>query len=244
MSTWNPWHGCHKLSEGCRHCYVYRMDEKHGKDSAAVTKTQNFNMPIQKNRKGVYKIPPGTLVYTCFTSDFFVEDADPWREEAWEMIRERSDLMFLMATKRIDRFSSCLPRDWGDGYENVVVCCTVENQDRADDRLPIFLEAPIRHKCVICEPLLEKVDLSPYLGGWIEQVIAGGESGLEARPCDYSWFTFLRAQCQKAGVSFHFKQTGARFIKEGKCYRIPRRFQHMQAAKAGIDLKQEKEHVK
>ena len=102
------------------------------------------------------------------------------------------------------------------------ICCTAENQDRADYRLPLYKEAPIRYKSIICEPLLERMDLSPYLGDWVLEVIAGGESGNEARVCDYDWILDLREQCITKGVSFHFKQTGARFKKDGKYYRIKR----------------------
>lgn len=233
--NWNPWHGCHKLSPGCMNCYVYRMDAKREKDSSKVTKNKDFSLPLKRKRDGSYKIPSGEMIYTCFTSDFFVEDADPWREEAWKMMRERSDCRFLMITKRIDRFWSCIPEDWGQGYPNVHICCTAENQDRADYRLPLYKEAPIRYKSIICEPLLERMDLSPYLGDWVLEVIAGGESGNEARVCDYDWILDLREQCITKGVSFHFKQTGARFKKDGKYYRIKRQFQHKQARKAGID---------
>ena len=118
-SMWNLWHGCHKWSEGCRHCYVYRTDGKYGKDSSVVTKTEKFGLPLQKKKNGEYKIPSGNLVYTCFTSDFLIEDADEWRAEAWEMMRIRQDLHFMFITKRIDRLQQCLPPDWGDGYDNV-----------------------------------------------------------------------------------------------------------------------------
>ena len=109
---WNPWHGCRKLSEGCRYCYVYRRDAKYDIDSTIVRKTKNFDLPLQKKRSGEYKIPAGTDVYACFTSDFFIEDTDSWRNEAWDMIRQRDDLTFLMITKRIDRFTESLPGDW------------------------------------------------------------------------------------------------------------------------------------
>lgn len=234
---WNLWHGCHKLSAGCKHCYVYRGDARRDVNSAIVTQTKNFDLPIKRKRNGEYKIPSGTLVYTCFTSDFFIDDADGWREEAWKMMRDRSDLNFLMITKRIDRFNECLPDDWGEGYENVTVCCTVENQACADYRLPIYKAAPIRHKIIICEPLLERIDLRPYhIGEWIEQVVVGGESGNEARPCDFDWIMELREVCAENHISFWFKQTGAKFIKDGKLYNIRRHFQHSQARKAGINV--------
>ncbi len=236
MATWNLWHGCHKISPGCQHCYVYRQDEQHGKDSSIVTKTANFYLPIKKDRHKNYKLASGSLVYTCFTSDFFLEDADCWRQEAWEMIRTRRDLHFLFVTKRIHRFYDCIPSDWGSGYPNVTICCTVENQDRADARLPIFLSAPICRKEIVLEPLLEPVDLSAYLCPQIKGVTVGGESGPQARPCNYDWILSLRRQCMDAGVPFHFKQTGKRFVKDGKLYVIARKYQHAQAKKAGIDF--------
>lgn len=234
---WNLWHGCHKLSPGCMHCYVYRGDARRDVDSTVVTQTKNFDLPLRKKRSGEYKIPSGTLVYTCFTSDFFVEDADPWRGEAWRMMRERSDLNFMMITKRIDRLAWCLPEDWGEGYDNVTICCTIENQACADYRLPIYKAAPIKHKIIICEPLLEGIDLRHFdIGSWIEQVVVGGESGYDARPCDFDWVMELHDICRENNVAFWFKQTGSKFIKDGKLYPIKRQLQHSQARKAGINL--------
>lgn len=232
---WNPWHGCVKLSEGCRNCYVYRIDGSHGRDSREVYRTADFDLPIRRLRNGRFKIKSGETLYTCLSSDFLLDTADEWRAEAWDMIRRRHDLHFFIITKRIDRLAQSLPPDWGTGYHNVTLCCTVENQDRADYRLPIYLNTPIQHKIIVCEPLLETIDLSPYLTPEIEQVIVGGESGDNARECRYEWVLALQRQCVKAGVSFTFKQTGAHFVKAGIAYNIPREKQHAQARKAGID---------
>ncbi len=234
--TWNPWHGCKKISPGCVHCYVYRIDSRHDKDSSVVKKTLSFNLPIKKKRNGDYKVVPGEEVYTCFSSDFFLDEADQWRYEVWRMIKERSDCNFFFITKRIDRFNSCLPEDWGEGYDNVSIGTTVENQDRADYRLPIFRNLPIKHKTIICEPLLEKIDFGEYLDDWVDGVVVGGESGSDARICDYEWVLDIRRQCMLKRVAFHFKQTGARFRKEGRLYLVNRKFQHSQARKAGIDF--------
>lgn len=236
--TWNPWHGCKKISAGCVNCYVYRTDSKYEKDSSAVTKNKAFTMPVDRYKNGELRLKPqeDNILYTCFTSDFFLEEADEWRGECWEMIKQRPDLEFLIITKRIHRFYDCIPDDWGDGYENVHICCTCENQDRADFRLPIFKNAPIKKKSIICEPLLEEIDLSPYLDKSVTQVVAGGESGNNARICRYNWVLSLREQCKNAGVSFYFKQTGARFEKDGKLYNIPRKIQHSQAKKANINV--------
>ena len=128
---WNLWHGCHKKSEGCQHCYVFRRDAEFEKDSNVMTKTSSFNLPIRRDRSGNWKVPSGTLMWTCFTSDFFIEEADQWREDAWLMIHRRSDLHFFMITKRPERILQCLPEDWGDGYENVTY--TIGESSEATD---------------------------------------------------------------------------------------------------------------
>lgn len=232
---WNPWHGCKKFSEGCLNCYVYRIDERHGKDSSIILRNKDFNLPLCRTRKGGFKIPSGETLYTCFSSDFFLEEADAWRKEAWKIIKYRFDLNFFIITKRILRVRENLPPDWGEGYPNVSIACTVENQKRADERLPEYLALPLQHRFIICEPLLQNIDLSAYLSPKINGLIAGGESGDKGRNSNYEWFLSLRQQCIKAGVPFSFKQTGTHFIKDGKLYTIPRRLQHTQARKADIN---------
>ncbi len=130
----------------------------------------------------------------------------------------------------------CLPDDWGEGYEHVTICCTIENQQQADLRLPVYKEAPLRHKVLICEPLLGPIDLTSWLGDWVEQVVVGGESGREARVCDYDWVKAIRDACVEKNVAFRFKQTGTHFRKEGHLYQVARQFQHAQARKAGINF--------
>ena len=178
-ADWNPWHGCTKISPGCKFCYVYRQDEMYGNPTASSRCTKNaaLDLPVQRGRGGSYKIPPGRIILTCFTSDFLLKDADPWRQDCWHMMRERTDCWFYFFTKRIDRLAECLPPDWCEGYDNVMIGCTVENQERADFRLPIFLSLPIKHRSVIVAPMLERVDLSKWLGSGIEEVSAGGASG-------------------------------------------------------------------
>lgn len=234
--SWNPWHGCKKISEGCRHCYVYRTDEKHGRDGSLLSYNKDFDLPVRRKKNGEYKVPSGAVLFTCFTSDLLLDEADERRGEAWRFMRERSDVDFIFFTKRITRLAQCLPEDWGDGYDNVIIGCTCENQKRADERLPVFLSLPIKHRLIVCAPLLESIDLSAYLDPKrIERVSAGGESGNEARICSYDWILSLRRQCVDAGVSFTFHQTGARFLKDGRLYRIKRPYQKSQARKADID---------
>lgn len=234
MANWRPWHGCHKCSPGCLNCYVYREDARYGRDPTKVYRTGEFDLPVRGRRDGSPRLAAGETVFTCLTSDFFVEEADDWRPRAWRMIRSRPDLMFFIITKRIARFEVGLPDDWGEGYGNVTVASTCENQRKADERLPILRALPIRHKRIVCEPLLEAVDLTPWLDARIEGVIAGGESGPGARLCRYDWILDLSRQCGAAGVPFWFKQTGALFEKDGRLYTIPRKHQHEQARRAGI----------
>jgi len=238
MSTvWNPWHGCTKYSEGCEHCYVYRIDSMYEREAREVKKNAAFELPIKGGRNG-FKIKSGEEVYTCFSSDFFLEDADEWRGDAWAMMAARPDLHFIIITKRITRAHECLPPDFGDGekYSHVSIGCTCENQRRADERLPAFLALPIKHRFIVCEPLLEEIDLSAYLGEGIDSVSVGGESGDGARVCDYAWVLRIRDDCARAGVKFSFHQTGANFRRDGRVYSIDRKFQHSQARRAGIDI--------
>ena len=150
MASWNPWHGCHKTSPGCANCYVYRGDARRGLDASQVHRTKSYDLPLRQKRDGSWTIPPGDMVWTCFSSDFLLEDADEWRPWAWAMMKVRSDLDFFLITKRIHRLADHLPPDWGEGYGNVAVCSTAEDQERADFRLPILKAAPIRHKSITC----------------------------------------------------------------------------------------------
>jgi len=238
MAMWNPWRGCHKYSEGCRFCYIHKGDARRGVDTNVVTKADNFCAPVERykrgEKKGEHKKKSGETVYLCFSSDFLLPDADEWRVECWRMMRDRSDLRFLFLTKRIERFVDCVPDDWGDGYENVTVGCTVENQAEADKRLALFDTLPIKHKNIILQPMLEAMDIERHLDD-VELVVVGGESDRNARPLDYAWVLDVREQCLRQGVKFEFRQCGSNFIKDGKLYQLPVRLLMSQARKANIN---------
>lgn len=238
---WNPWHGCRRISEGCKNCYMFRLDEMRGNETTIHKNKSSFRLPVQKNRAGNYKFPAGTDFSTCFTSDFFLEEADEWRKEAWEIIRSRPDCTFEFFTKRIFRAGEIVPPDWGQGYENVFISVSIENQRRADERAQALIDFPCARRGLICAPLLEEIHIEKYLSsGKIAFVSAGGEAYNGARPCDYRWILSLRAQCMAHGVPFTFHQTGENFIKDGKRFAIPsHRLQLSQARKAGIDYSPE-----
>ncbi len=247
--NWNLWHGCTKTSPGCLHCYMYRRDESIGKDPSIVQKTDSFDLPVRILRsgknKGRYKIPSGSHIYTCFSSDFFHKDADNWRNDAWDMMRERRDCTFFMITKRPERIADHLPSDWGADWDHVTIAVTCEDQNMIDKRLPVYLSLPLFNHSVMIEPMLSAVDLEPYIKKYrasdgnpvIRLVTVGGESGFDARVCDYSWVGQVHAQCEENGISFYYHQTGAKLIKDGKLYKIPRKLQHLQAHKAGLDIR-------
>ena len=219
---WNPWHGCKKCSEGCQNCYMYYLDRVHGNfDSDKVIKTGNMNYPLSRNRSGKYIIGSGELLRVCMTSDFFIEDADEWREDAWDVIYQRPDVKFFLLTKRPQRVEKCLPRDWGDGWENVFFNVTCENQRRADERIPILHSLPFKHKGIMCAPLIGQVSIAKYLKeGQIEQVICGGENYDGARECRYEWVKLLHDECVEADVTFSFIETGNIFVKDGVVTRM------------------------
>jgi len=234
MAMWNPWRGCHKYSEGCKYCYIHKGDAKRGIDTNTIVKTDNFNAPVAKNKKGEYKIKSAETVYLGFSTDFLIEEADEWRGECWKMISERPDLNFIFLTKRIERFLKCIPNDWNNGYDNVTVGCTVENQDSADFRLSMFADFPIKHRNIICQPLIEEINIEDYLDN-VELVVVGGESDRNARPLNYNWVLSIREQCKTKGVRFEFRQCGTHFIKDGKEYTLNVRNLGSQARKANID---------
>lgn len=235
MAIWNPWRGCIKCSEGCLHCYIHKGDYKRGINTSEIVKTKDFYKPIEKLKNGNYKMKSG-LVYLCFQSDFLIKEADKWRDECFKMIKERQDCKFLFLTKRIERFKEIIPDDWNDGYDNVIVCCTVENQKNADYKLSIFKDLPIKHKCITMQPLLEKVNIEKYLDD-IELVLVGGEQDYNARVLDYDWVLDIRKQCIKHNVTFEFRQCGTYTIKDGKTYKIETHNLTKQARLANINYK-------
>lgn len=237
MAMWNPWRGCRKCSAGCLHCYIHKGDAKRQVNTNDIVQTRDFAKPVERLKNGNFRMKSG-LVFLGFSTDFFIEEADEWRGECWAMIRQRQDCTFLFLTKRIERWQVCLPDDWEDGYENVVVCCTVENQENADRKLAAFQRMPARHKGITAQPLLERIDIEKYLEG-IELVVVGGESDSQARPLDYDWVLDLRQQCIRRNVAFEFRQCGTHFIKDGKPYRLQTRDLCKQARLAGIDYQPE-----
>lgn len=155
---------------------------------------------------------------------------DHVRQELFELIRLTPELDWLLLTKRPGNVMRMVPESWREEFpRNVWMGTTVEDQQRADERLPVLLSIPARVRFLSCEPLLGPVDLFSAcfndpddsleektrfglnhrgLRFGADWVIAGGESGPGARPMHPDWARSLRDQCQAAGVPFLFKQWG------------------------------------
>lgn len=175
-------------------------------------------------------------VYVGLSTDFFIEEADEWRDEAWGIMKKRPDIAFKLLTKRAHRIASSLPDDWGHGYDNVMISVTCENQRRADERLPALLDLPAAHKGFMAAPFIGAIDARRYLAsGQIEEVLCGGENYNGARPCHYEWVRMLSEQCALHDVTFNFIETGTVFVKDGRRYHIPsKRVQSQQAFRSGL----------
>ena len=215
-ATWNPWQGCDKVSAECARCYMFRDKRRYGQDPRVVVRSKpgTFRLPLArygptatKGTPGTYKIPAGSRVFTCSWSDWFHADADDWRAEAWEVIRQRPDLTFLVLTKRSDRIADHLPPTWGEGWPNVWLGVTCGAQDSIH-RLEDLAKVPAAVRFVSAEPLLERVDFGPHLEA-MDWLITGGESGPGSRAMAPPWALHALDQGRRAGLALHHKQNGA-----------------------------------
>lgn len=210
---WNPWHGCKKVSPGCKNCFVYKMDKRYGRDTTIITKGKTTYELKDKD------VPHGSLIKLCFSSDFFIEEADEWREGCWDFIRRRNDCIFVTTTKRPERIKQCLPSDWGEGWEQFHLSISIENQEMADRRLPYFLDAPLQHREVFCSPLIAPITLDKYLAtGKIKCVNVGGEMApkVDVRPIEWEWVKNLYLEAKAHNMEFYFHQCGSAFMRDGK----------------------------
>lgn len=202
--SWNPWNGCYKKSEACQNCFIQHLG--------------HFENIFWIFPGRLAKLPSGTLIHLSLYSDFFLEDADKFRQRAWNTIKKYPNLIFLIITKRPERIKECLPEDWGDGWENVIFAVTMENQIRVNERMPYLLDVPCKHKWVACTPLLEAVDLSEHLKTkQIEHVEVAGEKvrGTQvARPLQIDWVKKLKDQCEEYKVRLSFLTAGHNCVLE------------------------------
>lgn len=215
---------------------MFRDKERYGHDPATVLRSKTkFYDPIKWSRdmqaSGMpHELPkteafPGMKIFTCSWSDFFIEDADEWRPEAWNIIKDTPEFIYQILTKRPDRIAQCLPEDWGGGYPNVWLGVSVENQKALVERFIPLCSVRAKVRFLSIEPLIGPVDLcahfvhaSGVLENPIHWVIIGGESGNETgkyryRECKSSWIRDLVIQCHSYKVPVFVKQLGTHIAK-------------------------------
>lgn len=238
MINWNPWYGCSKCSDGCKNCYLESLSKLYDKDFNEVRKSiSNFRNLWKKDEYRDFIIPAGEIINVCETSDFFIEEADDWRVEAWKMIKDRDDLHFIINTRRIKHIEDSLPTNWGDGYDNVTIIFNVSSQKDLDDNIEIFKNIKIKHKKISFTPVIEKINVINYLDESIEEVFASGEYGKGARLCNFDWILDIKKQCEAKNINFSFLSTGTSFYKDGKKYFIKTNDMKTQADNTNINYK-------
>lgn len=201
---------------------MYALDAKRGVPewSAEVRRTKGFDLPLKRDRHKQYKVRPGSRLRVNMTSDTFVEEADVWRDEMWDIIRARRDVAFWLLTKRPERIAEHLPRDWGDGWGNVCLNISCENQAAFDERWPHLRDVPARHKGLCCAPLLGPIDIRDALPH-VDAVDCGGENYDDPRPIDVAWVESLSHQCEQARVNFCWFESGTRVVVDGRETYVP-----------------------
>jgi len=207
-STWNPWHGCNKVSPGCKYCYMYRDKERYGQSPTTILRSKtNFYDPL--------KWRDGSLIFTCSWSDWFIEEADGWRDEAWEIIRQTPQHTYQILTKRPERIEEHLPK-WFETLDNVWLGVSIESEEQAG-RLEYLKDLP----CITFasfEPLFGPIEWNNTMNG-LDWCIIGGESGNDTgkyryRPMELEWGLDLVEGANSNGVPCFVKQLGTYQAKQ------------------------------
>ena len=217
--TFNPWTGCTKVSPGCDHCYAEGWSKRSGHvewgphGSRRRTSAANWAKPIKWNAEaeatGIRR-----KVFCASLADVFDNHASitsGWRGDLWHLIYRTPHLDWLLLTKRPQNIAKMLPEGygapaWGDGWKNVWLGTTAENQVEWDRRWPVLEKIPAVIRFISAEPLVSDIQMNG--NSKPDWLIVGGESGPGARPMHPDWPRSLRDQCRAAGVDFFFKQWG------------------------------------
>lgn len=223
----SPWWGCtHAGSLGCDHCYVRDMDKRfcgagHFDGNPRRTFGRRYWRELRRWDRVAAKLGERHRVFIGSVCDVFEEGPlqDAERAKLWPRLAECTHLDMLMLTKRPQNAARMVPAEWmrGGWPRNVWAGASVEHPDVLERRAEPLCQLPAPYRFVSAEPLLGEVTLLGYLPGGAENrpaersinwVIAGGESGLLARPTDPAWVLWMRDQCAQRSVAFFFKQWG------------------------------------
>jgi protein gp37 len=221
--TFNPWMGCHKVSQGCKHCYAETLTTRRmGLDVWGLTGFRKhtsppiWRRPLRWNRDAQEARTPAR-VFCASLADVFEDYLNPdgdgpnnWRDEVWALIRETPWIDWQLLTKRPENIARMLPDDWADNkfgcYPNVWLGTSIED-NRVVERAHDLVQVPAVVHFVSYEPAIGPVDELDLTG--IEWLIAGGESGPGYRPMDLDWVRHVRHRCEVRDIAFFFKQSAA-----------------------------------
>lgn len=233
-ATWNPTHGCTRVSKGCQNCYAEQISRQYGHTEHPWEPEHAADVVQQKPEKldEPYSWPerspeewatdaPGDQhpcrVFVNSMSDLFhsaIDDA--FVEDVFRAMRNRPEHVFQVLTKRPGR-AAHLDIQWPD---NVWLGTSVED-DQVSERIDLLRETGAETLFVSFEPLIGPVGgpigAYPDLRG-IDWAIAGGESGPAdaRRPMDHAWAAAIRDACEEQDVAFFFKQSSGRHHGEGR----------------------------
>jgi protein gp37 len=211
--TYNPWMGCTKVSPACDHCYAEAQeDARYGgvewggprRRTGEATRRAPYRWDRAAAAAGERR-----RVFCMSLGDFWDNQVpDEWRTEALNTVRQCRNMDWLILTKRPQNIVKMLPTDWGMlGWSHVWLGATVENMVEAQRRIPALLRVPARVHWLSVAPLLEPLDLRPWLGRGVDWIVVGGETGAkEARYMEPDWARDLRDQCRDTGAALFLKQ--------------------------------------
>lgn len=226
-ATWNPTHGCSPISEGCANCWAQRMSKRlAGMGASGYSVDNPFKPTCHPDRLSIplhWKKP--RRIGVSFMGDLF-HPSIPFTFilDVLYATQQSPQHAFLILTKRpqsildfIEWFNMPIssgdnPKaiQFGELESNLYIGVSVENQQAADERIPILLQIPAAVYWVSYEPALGPLVLpSDFLKlGKRAFAVCGAEAGTGARPMDLAWARDLRDQCKTAGVFFSFKSAG------------------------------------
>lgn len=216
--TFNPWIGCAKVSPGCQHCYAERMANHRSnwgatwglKGSRVRTSPATWNNPLKWNQESL-KSKRRLRVFCASLADVFEDrdDLSVYRSDLFQLIRKTPALDWLLLTKRPEKIHIMLPENWGQGWDNVWLGTSAEDQMRYDLRVEMLLSVPAKVHFVSAEPLLGPIKLRHGPKEGLDWIIVGGESGPNFREMKTEWACSVRKDCRRLGVAFFFKQHSA-----------------------------------
>lgn len=231
-NTFSPWWGCTEVSPGCDHCYARQLAARTrgmawGRGTPRVpVGDATWKQPLKWNERAAAEGRRARVFSASMSDVFDGEVPGAWRERLWALIRATPHLDWQLLTKRAANIARMLPPDWGrHGYGNVWLGVSAETQEHLEQRVPALLKVPARCHFVSYEPALGPIDIwaswvrENDLGGTLDWIIIGGESGPSARLFNPDWARSVLRQCREFnsdgyGPAPFVKQLGSAWAAE------------------------------